>query len=84
MDDVRQLEELSLVSKVCTEVENHLGVNDKKVAEMFIALAGKHTTVEKFKAALSGNGGEDLSVSAAPLQSWLWDMQRNGCMVCFI
>lgn len=29
MDEVEKLEHLSLVSKVCTELENHLGMNDK-------------------------------------------------------
>lgn len=29
MDEVQKLEHLSLVSKVCTELENHLGLNDK-------------------------------------------------------
>jgi hypothetical protein len=29
MDELDKLEELSLISKVCTELENHLGLNDK-------------------------------------------------------
>lgn len=29
MDEVSKLEHLSLVSKICTELENHLGLNDK-------------------------------------------------------
>lgn len=29
MDEVKKLEHLSLVSKICTELENHLGLNDK-------------------------------------------------------
>lgn len=29
MNEVEKLEHLSLVSKVCTELENHLGMNDK-------------------------------------------------------
>lgn len=29
MDELQKLEYLSLVSKVCTELENHLGLNDK-------------------------------------------------------
>lgn len=62
MEDLKKLEELSLVSKVCTELENHLGVNDKVLAEFCIAMAAKHTTVEKFKAAL-GESGEGLPVS---------------------
>ena len=52
MEDLQKLEELSLVSKICTELENHLGINDKDLAEFVIALADKHPTVEKFKASL--------------------------------
>ena len=29
MEGIERLEQLSLVSKVCTELENHLGINDK-------------------------------------------------------
>lgn len=65
-----------MVSKICTELENHLGINDKDLgkygrvvgrdiyhlphreAEFIIALAGKHRTFEKFKAALQKNGAE--------------------------
>ena len=32
MEELEKLEHLSLVSKVCTELENHLGINDKDVA----------------------------------------------------
>lgn len=67
MEDLKKLEELSLVSKVCTELENHLGFNDKDVAECFIKIASKCTTVEKFKAQLDKfpnfECGEGLSVS---------------------
>lgn len=34
MDEVRKLEHLSLVSKICTELENHLGLNDKDLGKM--------------------------------------------------
>ena len=29
MNELQELEYLSLVSKVCTELDNHLGLNDK-------------------------------------------------------
>jgi len=29
MDELKKLEQLSLISKVCTELENHLGISDK-------------------------------------------------------
>lgn len=33
MDELAKLEKLSLVSKVCTELENHLGMNDKALGK---------------------------------------------------
>lgn len=33
MEDLEQLEQLSLVSKICTELDNHLGINDKVLGE---------------------------------------------------
>ncbi|RZF38410.1 hypothetical protein LSTR_LSTR006536 [Laodelphax striatellus] len=58
MDEVEKLEHLSLVSKVCTELENHLGLNDKDLAEFIIHLAEENDTFETYKAALIENGAE--------------------------
>ena len=58
MDELEKLEHLSLVSKVCTELENHLGLNDKDLAEFIIALAEKHKTFDDFKAVMLENGAE--------------------------
>jgi ATP-dependent RNA helicase DHX8/PRP22 len=57
-DDLFRLEELSLVSKVCTELENHLGVGEKDLAEFIISLAEKNKTLEKFRSALIKNGAD--------------------------
>lgn len=38
MDEVQKLEHLSLVSKVCTELENHLGMNDKDLGKFILIL----------------------------------------------
>ena len=35
---MEKLQELSLVSKVCTELENHLGMSDKTLAEFIIEM----------------------------------------------
>lgn len=37
MDEVAKLEYLSLVSKICTELENHLGINDKDLGEFLFS-----------------------------------------------
>ncbi|KAG1664918.1 ATP-dependent RNA helicase DHX8 [Nymphon striatum] len=58
MDELKKLEHLSLVSKVCTELDNHLGLNDKDLAEFIIALAEKNDTIDKFKKVLVENGAE--------------------------
>ncbi|XP_046446115.1 ATP-dependent RNA helicase DHX8-like [Daphnia pulex] len=58
MDELEKLEHLSLVSKVCTELENHLGLNDKDLAEFIIALAEKHKTFDEFKSVMLENGAE--------------------------
>ncbi|CAD6208303.1 GSCOCG00003312001-RA-CDS [Cotesia congregata] len=57
-DDIEKLEHLSLVSKICTELENHLGLNDKDLAEFIIHLATENPTPDGFKQALRENGGE--------------------------
>ena len=39
MDELKKLEHLSLVSKICTELENHLGINDKDLGELLFFYA---------------------------------------------
>lgn len=46
MDEVQKLEHLSLVSKVCTELENHLGMNDKDLGKL---AHNKHDFISKVK-----------------------------------
>lgn len=36
IDELSQLEYLSLVSKVCTELDNHLGISDKDLGVYFV------------------------------------------------
>ncbi|XP_069948968.1 ATP-dependent RNA helicase DHX8 isoform X2 [Cherax quadricarinatus] len=63
MEDLSKLERLSLVSKICVELENHLGINDKDVAEFIISLAEKSKHLEKFKKELEENGGDQFADS---------------------
>lgn len=63
MEDLSKLERLSLVSKICVELENHLGVNDKDVAEFIISLAEKSKRLDKFKKELEENGGDQFAES---------------------
>ncbi|XP_063696114.1 ATP-dependent RNA helicase DHX8 [Culicoides brevitarsis] len=58
MDELEKLEHLSLVSKICTELDNHLGLNDKDLAEFIIDLAEKNPSLPAFKKVLLENGAE--------------------------
>ncbi|KAK4938803.1 DEAH-box ATP-dependent RNA helicase prp22 [Elasticomyces elasticus] len=59
MDDFTSLELLSLVSKVTSELQNHLGINDKTLAEFVIDQHEKcGGNLPEFKAALAAMGAE--------------------------
>lgn len=58
MDELQKLEHLSLVSKICSELDNHYNMNDKDLAEFIIDLAEKNPTLSTFKKALIENGAE--------------------------
>ena len=58
MDELQKLEHLSLVSKICSELDNHYNMNDKDLAEFIIDLAEKNPTSSAFKKALIDNGAE--------------------------
>ncbi|MFH4977209.1 hypothetical protein AB6A40_003918 [Gnathostoma spinigerum] len=53
---MEELERISLVSKVCVELENHFNISDKTVAEFVIHLADQNPTFDKFKKAIENEG----------------------------
>ncbi|KAJ1693813.1 hypothetical protein LUZ63_010511 [Rhynchospora breviuscula] len=57
-DALEKLEYLSLLSKVFSEVENHLGISDKVVAEYIIDLGRSSTSVAEYGKKLEENGVE--------------------------
>ena len=58
MDDLESLELLSLVSKVTSELQNHLGITDKTLAEFVIAQHSKCQSLLDFKTQMAGMGAE--------------------------
>lgn len=46
-EELAKLEYLSLVSKVCTELDNHLGINDKDLGELWPLSLGSREAGEK-------------------------------------
>ncbi|XP_017486973.1 PREDICTED: ATP-dependent RNA helicase DHX8-like isoform X1 [Rhagoletis zephyria] len=57
MDELDKLQYLSLVSKICTELENHFGFNDKDMAEFLINLA-EDAQYDDFRKKVEEFGGE--------------------------
>ena len=58
MSALNKLAHLSLVNKVTTELENHIGIADKTLSEFIIDLAGKHDEPRAFQKALEDAGAE--------------------------
>ncbi|VIO98778.1 Uncharacterized protein BM_BM3113 [Brugia malayi] len=56
---MEELERLSLVSRVCVELDNHFGLADKDVAEFVIYLATENPTFDKFKKSIMKEGLAD-------------------------
>ncbi|XP_019187956.1 PREDICTED: probable pre-mRNA-splicing factor ATP-dependent RNA helicase DEAH5 isoform X1 [Ipomoea nil] len=57
-DGLKKLEYLSLVSKVCSELETHIGVGDKVLAEFITEIGRNCQTVEEFDEKLKESGAE--------------------------
>ncbi|XP_052142753.1 probable pre-mRNA-splicing factor ATP-dependent RNA helicase DEAH5 [Oryza glaberrima] len=57
-DGLRKLEYLSLVSKVCSELETHIGVGDKVLAEFITELGRDSASVADFDTKLKANGAD--------------------------
>ena len=58
MDDLESLELLSLVSKVTSELQNHLGISDKTLAEFVIAQHSQCKSLDQFKKKLDAMGAD--------------------------
>jgi ATP-dependent RNA helicase DHX8/PRP22 len=58
MEELQNLEYLSLVSKICTELDNHLGINDKDLAEFIINMAQSSYSYDLFRKKLAENDAE--------------------------
>eukprot|EP00282_Hemiselmis_andersenii_P039104 CAMPEP_0169437304 /NCGR_PEP_ID=MMETSP1042-20121227/6059_1 /TAXON_ID=464988 /ORGANISM="Hemiselmis andersenii, Strain CCMP1180" /LENGTH=150 /DNA_ID=CAMNT_0009548073 /DNA_START=126 /DNA_END=574 /DNA_ORIENTATION=+ len=55
---MENLQYLSLVSKVCTELANHVGIGDKTLAEFIISIAEEAEDLSSFQRKLEENGAE--------------------------
>ena len=60
--DLDQLQKLGLISKVCTELDNHLGFSDKTLAEYIIHLASQYKNNSKVLIKKSENSFLNLKI----------------------
>lgn len=58
MDDLLNLELLSLVSKVTSELQNHVGISDKTLAEFLIAQRLESSNTDDFRKKLNNIGAD--------------------------
>lgn len=58
MDEIERFEFLSLVSAVQREMMNHIGMDDKVLAEFLISLHDESADLKEFRAKLSESGSE--------------------------
>ncbi|KAK4199204.1 P-loop containing nucleoside triphosphate hydrolase protein [Triangularia verruculosa] len=63
MDDLESLELLSLVSKITSELQNHLGISEKTLAEFLIAQRLECDSLDGFKTKLASVGASDFPPS---------------------
>lgn len=78
LEELKKLEHLSLVSKVCTELENHLNLNDKDLAEFIIDLSDKNPGFDAFKRSLLDNGAEFSDSLIANLYRVITHMKKTS------
>ncbi|OQR87563.1 ATP-dependent RNA helicase DHX8 [Achlya hypogyna] len=74
---MEKLQELSLISKVCSELESHLGMSERTLAEFIIDLARGSKDGKKFYAELAANGAEFPMTFALHLYQLIHTMTKK-------
>ncbi|OQS02240.1 ATP-dependent RNA helicase DHX8 [Thraustotheca clavata] len=74
---MEKLQELSLISKVCSELESHLGMSERTLAEFMIDMARNSKDGKAFYAELTANGAEFPSTFALHLYQLIHTMSKK-------
>ena len=78
MDDLEQLEKLSLVSKISSELSNHIGIQDKVLAEFILHLHSEaEGSLDTFKASLGQVGADFPDSFVASLDRLIRTLKPN-------
>jgi ATP-dependent RNA helicase DHX8/PRP22 len=78
MSDLAKLQELSCVNKVTQELENHIGIQNRDLAEYIIHLAKESKDVDSFDAALKENDADFNLSLVTTLFQLIRRMQPGG------
>ncbi|GMH39385.1 hypothetical protein BSKO_07283 [Bryopsis sp. KO-2023] len=78
LNDLLQLDHLSLINKVTSELENHLGIKDKTLSEFVIDLAKKSKNSDDFRKKLVEFGAEMTETLVERLWSLIQHMQGSS------
>ena len=78
MEGLKQLQHLSLVGKGCQELENHLGMGDKTLAEFIISMGKQHSSVKGFAQELAEAGAEMPESFVGTLLTIIQKMSGSG------
>ena len=74
---MEELQRLSLISKITTEIRNHWGIEDKTLAELVIDLGQSSSSLEEFNEKLAENGAESEDNSPAILYNLIERMGKK-------
>ncbi|KAL7670973.1 hypothetical protein ACOME3_005888 [Neoechinorhynchus agilis] len=77
--DLEILNRISLLSKVCSELENHLNLNDKDLADYLIHLVDQSETVTDFRNKLQENDAHLPESFTSNLFRLIRTMRTSGC-----
>eukprot|EP00126_Sphaerothecum_destruens_P013073 Sdes_comp22362_c0_seq1m20840 len=77
MEELLKLEQLSVVAKVCNELENHLGISDRVLAEFIISLVEASSSLEDFQKELHKNGAAFAPSFSANLYRVIVTLKSN-------
>ncbi|KAF4123003.1 ATP-dependent RNA helicase DHX8/PRP22 [Geosmithia morbida] len=74
MDDLLNLELLSLVSKVTSELQNHVGISDKTLAEFLISQRLESASADEFRKKLENVGADFPPSLVDSIDRLVWTM----------
>lgn len=77
MSEISQLERLSLLTKICSILDNELGINDIDLAEYIVHLGENSPNYQSFHKQLNENGASLSNGSIEKIYTYIENIQKN-------